>query len=211
MASSLKPVCKHTTFKAYDKRLREIDQAWSEIWLEAADIVIAVEAGELWRDGGYHSKSDWLINACPRSRGFIHMAVAARKELTDIADEDLRQVSLGNAKVLTQLPKRARARKSVLDKAKTLTTREFIPQVTQDEPDSHIEATITISYRVSSSQAKKIRAAADLWRILNEDDDANDGQVLEAICADYMLSHQEEYAARQIISRLPDWLPKAVK
>lgn len=179
-------------FKELDARARQIDKIWSEIWMEMADICLAIDTNELWREGGYHSYNDWLIKACPRSRSWAYMATGARKELRDIADDDLRQIPLASADVLKKLPRKTRCNPDLLEDAKTLTPSEFFPKAIKSAPDSLLEHRVK-RYRVYTvSQLNKIDEGMNLWRRLNPGSPLSDADIEEYQWAEYINEHQDE-------------------
>lgn len=180
-------------FDDLDQRAREIDKIWSEIWIEMADICIAIDEGNLWRESDYTSYNDWLLKACPRSRSWAYMATGARKELRDIPDEDLKQISLGNAEILKGLSKSARKDKGLLASAKSRPPRELRSQVIRDMPEEHLETFVSTKYNFQCSQLKVVEAALEMYRMLHPEGDYSDEGVIEAWASEYMLSHQTEW------------------
>src|ERR1035438_5789846 len=127
-------------FVALDSRMKQVDQQWSEIWVEAADIASTVEASQLWKEGGFHSFNDWLVKSCPRSRSWVYLAMGIRKELRDIPDSELCMIPLGNADILKSLSTGVRSQ--LLKEARSKPPREFILDVMAKAPEQHMEKLI---------------------------------------------------------------------
>jgi hypothetical protein len=179
-------------FKILDARAREIEEISRSTWVELADLCTTMRDNELWKEGGYHSFHAWLRSSCPTARSTAYAALFNRKELEDIPDEDLKQIPPGNAGILVGVPKKHRNGK-ILKAAQSQTPREFTATVMQEAPEAHLEQKICHKFRMTASQSKILAAGLDMWRLLNEDPDAEAENALEAIVADYMASHQSEY------------------
>src|SRR5579863_6871368 len=92
-------------FDDLDARARGIERRVKETWVELAEICTAVRDTELWREGGFSSFGAWLLNACPTSRSYAYAAMGVRDELAEIPTEELKQIPLGNASILSHTPK----------------------------------------------------------------------------------------------------------
>ena len=149
-------------FQNLDSQMRSIDKRWSEIWMEAADVAMTVQDSQLWREGGYHSFEDWLKKAAVRSRSWVYLALAARKELRDISDEDLRQIPLGNADILKMLPKAIRGSQELLEAARSTPPRTFISRAIAASAGSYLEKLVKRSF--TSGQWEEIEARIELFR-----------------------------------------------
>ena len=183
---------RHGLFHELDAQARSIEKIFKSSWLELADICISMRDGQYWREGGFTSYNSWLLSACPCSRSWAYMAVGAREELKEIPIEDLREMPLGNAETLKLLPRSLRSDPEILEAAKSTTPREFVSRATSVAANTHIEQNVTIKFKGSASRAKVIQSCLDMWRMLNNEE-LSDMEVMEAVCAFYMLAHQTEW------------------
>lgn len=177
-------------FSELDGRVRMIEQRFKAVWLELGNLCIEIQDDELWREGGYDSFGQWLANACPFCRSYAYAAMTARRELSDVSEDDLRQIPLGNAVTLKQTPRNRRS-KALIAKAKQQPPKEFQQTVEEDIPEAHVEVVTMHRFRLTRGAGKTLRAGLDMWRILNDDPDAHAEAALEGLVADYMLGHQE--------------------
>ncbi len=175
-------------FANLDARMRQLDQQWSEMWIEAADICLTVEQSHLWREGGFHSYSDWLAKACPRSRSWVYLAVGARKELKDIPDVDLRNIPLGNAEILKNIPRSSRTSRSLLEAAKCHPPRSFIATVLAEAPNANLERLVKKHF--AASAWVKISDTLDLYRRIREDSCIGDAECIEGIMQEWREEHE---------------------
>ncbi len=132
-----------------DGRARSIEKQWKSIWVEVADICITMRDSNLWAEIGFHSFSDWLINACPTSRSMAYLAIGIREELKDISDDDLRKIPLGNAEILKNLPRASRSDRKLLDEAKCQPPRSFVSTLLQTAPLAHLERLVKKHFSAS--------------------------------------------------------------
>lgn len=183
---------RRSLFDDLDRRAREIEKQWKSTWVELADLCATIRGSELWRDGGYESFGSWLKNACPTSRSMAYLAMGIREELTEMSAEDLRQIPLGNAKILQDTP-RIRRNGHLIEAAKAQPPREFIGTVIEQAPDAHLEQKQVHKFRMTTSASKTLQAGLDMWRLLNDDPEAPPETSLEGIVSDFMLTHQEEF------------------
>ena len=170
-------------FTMLDTRLRELEQTWSESWIEAADIASTVQDNSLWREGGYKSFESWLQQACPRSRSWVYLAMSTRKELRDISDADLRQIPLGNAEILKSVPKAKRNGSKLLEAASSKPPREFITDAIAAAPESLLEKLVRKTF--TASQWTKISEAIEQFRIQRDDPAISDSEALEGIVQEW--------------------------
>lgn len=177
-------------FTELDGRVRNIEARFKATWLELSNLCIAMQDGELWREGGYDSYGQWLMNAAPMSRAYAYAAVKARQALRDVPEEDLKEIPLGNAITLEQTP-RNRRNGDLIEKAKRQPPREFRETVEDEIPEAHVELTTVHRFRLTRGAGKVLRSGLDMWRILNDDPEAPAESALEGLIADYMLGHQE--------------------
>lgn len=176
-------------FGELDGRVRNIEQRLKQTWLELSNLCIQIQDEELWRDGGYDSYGQWLMNACPFSRAYAYAAVGARRELSDVSEEDLRQIPLGNAVTLQRTP-RNRRKRALIEQAKKQPPKEFLHTVVDDIPEAHLDEVMVHRFRLTKSASKVLCSALDCWRILNDDPEAPVEAALEGLMADYMLTNQ---------------------
>jgi len=179
-------------FLTLDSRAREIEKSLKSTWSELADICATMQANELWREGGFESFGQWLMAACPCSRSMAYDVLKLRVDLQDIPDAEIREIPLGNAKILQNTPKNRR-NGHLIEQAKQQPPREFIRTVIDSVPESHLEEKFVHRFRLTAGQSKTVQAAFDMWRLLNDDPHAHAEDALEALCADYLLAHQAEY------------------
>lgn len=176
-------------FFELDGRVRNIEQRLKQTWLELSNLCIAIQDGELWREGGYASYGAWITNACPFSRSYAYAAVGARRELADVSEEDLREIPLGNAVVLQKTP-RNRRKPALIEQAKSQVPKKFLSTVVNDVPESHLEEILVHKFRLTTSASKTLCAGLDMWRMLNDDPGAPVEFALEGLIADYMEANQ---------------------
>jgi hypothetical protein len=188
---------RHEMFRELDARAREIEVLFRRTWVDFAEIVATMRDGGYWREGRYTSLHSWLKTACPCSRSWAYLAVGALDELKDIPLDELRQIPLKSAEILKKLPRSRRSDKKLLDAAKSLPPREFMPAVIEAFPDSHIESSLTLEYQVTKSQAKVILAGNQMWNLLNSEP-MGPGEILEALWAQYMVEHKSQYEALNV-------------
>lgn len=177
-------------FFELDGRVRNIEQRLKQTWLELSNLCIAIQDGELWKEGGYASYGQWITNACPFSRSYAYAAVGARRELADVPEADLKQIPLGNAVVLQRTP-RNRRQHALIEQAKQQPPKEFLATVVEDIPESHLEEITIHRFRLTKGASKTLRAGLDMWRMLNDDPNAPSEAALEGLIVDYMLARQE--------------------
>lgn len=190
-ATSTTTFDRRALFYELDGRVRNIEQRWKATWLELSNLCIAIQDQELWREGGYDSFGQWLVGACPMCRSYAYAALGARKALSDVTEEDLKQIPLGNAVILQRTPRKRRS-KDLIEQAKRQPPAEFLQTVVDKVPESHLEPLLVHKFRLSKSASKVLRSGLDMWRLLNDDPDAHVEAALEGLVADYMLTHQSE-------------------
>lgn len=176
-------------FGELDGRVRNIEARFKATWLELSNLCIAIQDQGLWREGGYDSYGQWLMNACPFCRSYAYAAVGARRELSDVSEEDLRQIPLGNAVTLQRTPRNRRQR-ALIEQAKHQPPKEFLHTVVNDIPETHLEEVMVHRFRLTKGASKTLCAGLDCWRILNDDPEAPVEAALEGLVADYMLTQQ---------------------
>lgn len=180
----------------HDRRAREIDRQYKTVWIELADICICVRDNREYEILGFHSFHAWLLDACPSSRSMAYLAMGVREELRDIHTEDLKEMPLGNARILKAMPKAARQKPTLIEHAKVTKPKQFIAAAVEAAPDSHLEETITKRYSFVKSRLLIIEQAIELKAMLDEEG-YSDEEALEAICVEWMLSKQSEYQSRK--------------
>lgn len=176
-------------FFELDGRVRNIEQRLKQTWLELSNLCITIQDEELWKEGGYASYGQWIVNACPFSRSYAYAAVGARRELSDVSEDDLRQIPLGNAITLKQTP-RNRRKRALIEQAKQQPPKEFLHTVVTDIPETHLDEVMVHRFRLTKGASKTLCSGLDCWRILNDDPEAPVEVALEGLIADYMLTHQ---------------------
>lgn len=186
-------------FFELDGRVRNIEQRLKQTWLELSNLCIAIQDGNLWREGGYASYGAWIMNACPFSRSYAYAAVGARRELSDVSEEDLRQIPLGNAVTLKQTPRNRRST-DLIAQAKQQPPKEFLHTVVDDIPEAHLDEVMVHRFRLTKGASKALCAGLDCWRILNDDPEAPVEAALEGLIADYMLTYQSALEAKLAVS-----------
>lgn len=179
-------------FLELDERAKRIEQQFKETWVDLADIMATMRDCEYWREGGFTSLHSWIISAMPCSRSWAYLALGVREDLKDIPAEELKQMPLSNAEILRKLPERARREPETIAAAQTLTPAEFLPTVAQQRPELALETKVKLRYTVSASQANVVASGFALWRLLHTET-MSDGDILEAMWAEYMLRHQQDW------------------
>jgi hypothetical protein len=186
---------------ARDHRVRELEKQHVACWSEMAELVKLVEEQQDWRILNYQSFSSWLKSAAPQSRSAMYAAKGLLDELKDLPQEELRQIPLGNAKVLAAVPKRSRT-KGLLTAAKTERPQKFRAQVDEKFPDLHLETVHNWTFKFKKSQRKRVRMTLDMAKILDAeemlDDDAledsmSDEEAFEEICEYYRDARESEF------------------
>ena len=124
--------------QARDAYVRSFERQFAD-WTEIAKVCIDVDRDQDWKILGHHSWNAWLLDAAPRSRSWIYLVTNRYKELApDIPDEELKQIPIGTATVLAQLPKAKRKDPEIRKSAKKKPS-EFIADVQQMAPEQHVE------------------------------------------------------------------------
>lgn len=176
-------------FTLHDERVRVLEKQHIACWSEMASSCLQVDNLSLWRSGGYSSFGAWLSDAAPQSRAHMYAAMGMVKELQDdVSVEDLRQIPMGSAKVLTKIPRRLRAKH--VENAKKR-PREFVKDVQTAHPELHIETEVPRHYAFTKSQAGKIDGAVELAKMMF--DLTSDEAAIESIVVEFLQSHQETW------------------
>ena len=178
-------------------RMRQLEKQSTGIWSEMAELAVLVDEQKDWELLGYRSFGAWMKENCPQSRSMVYMGMAAFKELQEIPVSELKQIPLGNAEILAQAPRSIRSTPKLLDAAKVQQPRDFRSTVIQSAPDSHLETIVRKRFKFTVSQLQTVDAALEMYGIINEDE-AGEGTRLEAICAEFLQIHKQEWEAKRV-------------
>jgi len=173
--------------QAHDSRFRELERIKTEVWSEQAELAITIQDNTEYLELGFQSFGRWLASAAPKSRSAMYAYMALVRELEEVPTKDLRQMDVGSAKVVAKVPKRLRS-PEIIEAAK-LEPRETVKFVQERHPDLHIETQVPRQYAFTRTQATAIDGAIELCRVIKGVD--TEPEALEAICADYLISHQD--------------------
>lgn len=175
----------------HDARVRELEKLHVATWSEMAELCIVIQDNCEWECLGFESFNAWLLDAAPKSRSAMYVAMGLVKELAgDVATADLRQIEIGSAKVLAKLPKKMRKKPETIAAAKRR-PREFVQHVQKTAPELHIETIAPRQFAFTASQERIIQGCLELVKLLL--DITSDEEAIEAICADFIGEHQEQF------------------
>lgn len=150
--------------EARDSRVREFESQWSA-WAEIARCCIEVRRDRDYELLGFTSWHAWLMDAAPRSRSYIYLAIGRYEELLpDIPEEELQQIPLGSAGVLRQLSSKIRQNPKIREaaKQKPSAVRKILAE---DFPEQHIEHIVEVKLKFTASQWQVIQAEYDAYRM----------------------------------------------
>jgi len=170
-----------------DSRVREIEKQVLESWSELATIAIRFRDQELWRfvprpgsDVGFHSFDDWLVDAAPCSRATVYRGMGVLSALPDVATEELRQIEIGNAVLLTQLSSGVRRDPEVLEAAKDSRNSGKLREVVHRKfKDQHIEMQVEKKCRWDESAWAVIWEEVKLTRDEENDENLSFSSIVE--------------------------------
>jgi hypothetical protein len=89
----------------------------------------------------------------------MFQAVRDVKELSDVPESDLKEMSPANIHVVKQLSSAVRSDPRVLQAAKTLSSEKFVQQLQSEHPSQHLETRKTLRFRPEESAAETIEQA----------------------------------------------------
>src|SRR5215471_17767948 len=137
--------------RARDCRVREFDRQWSD-WTDIARCCLDVKRDQDYIILGFTTWNAWLVDAAPRSRSYIYLAIGRYEELIhDIPEEELSKIPLGSAGVLRQLSSSVRKNPAVRAAAKGK-PRELRKVLATEFKDQHIETVVEINLKFTASQ-----------------------------------------------------------
>lgn len=155
--------------EARDAYVRSFDRQFAD-WTEIAKACIDVERDKDYLVLGYKSWHEWLLAAAPASRSYIYIVVGRYKELVpDIPHEELSQMTLESAKVMSQVSSTLRHNpelKSVAIKVKK--TKELRQFIKEKHPSQHIEQTVERKLKFTASQWERIEGAYEAYLLTDE-------------------------------------------
>jgi hypothetical protein len=104
----------------------------------------------------------WLRLASPWAYSSCRQALRDVKDLSDINDSDLAQVTPSNFPILKKLSTQVRNDPSILEAAKTQPTEKLVEQIRRDHPMQHIECTKTLRFNLDESDAATVEEVLDI-------------------------------------------------
>lgn len=113
-------------------RILEIDLAMKQTYVELGFLVLEVRDKELWqfmadRTGrGFHSWDDWMTRGLPFSRSHAYDAKTTVERLNTVPRIELMEIPRSNLKIMLALPESKRNKEEWLEKAKTMSEKEFM-------------------------------------------------------------------------------------
>lgn len=128
-----------------DHRLRVLEVQYKRGFIERGIVLLEMQQRELWKhvrdqDGNpYTSFERWVVGSAPYSRRDCFAALAAVKQLQDVPREQLAEVPRCNIEVLKQLSPAVRAEPEVMERARSLSEREFRASIGVTHPEQCIE------------------------------------------------------------------------
>lgn len=146
-----------------DYFVRSFERQFSD-WTEIAKVCIEIERDRDWEILGFHSWNAWLLDAAPRSRAYIYMAVGHYRELPDIPD--LHEIPITSARVLRQLSPAVRQMSNIRQAAKK-GPKELRQVLEKEYPMQHIEGIVEQRLRFTMSQWSKIESAFEAYKVLD--------------------------------------------
>lgn len=193
----------------HHRRVCEIESQYKTIWIELADLCISIRDGEEWKlldyvcqdpscrmidqhSHKYRSWNHWLMTTCPCSRSYAYLAIGVREELKDISDGDLREITLGNARILKAVPKGKRS-KTLVDSAKKRRPAKLTAEAMEAAPEAHLETILARAFNFSASQSEVIDAALELVKLLEEV--PSDEEAIEYLASQYLQENRDRYEA----------------
>jgi hypothetical protein len=151
--------------EARDSYVRNFDRQFKD-WSEIASCCLAVKRDRDWETLGFHSFEAWLTNAAPASRRYIFLVMGLHENLSpDLSPEELSNIPLGSAKVLTQMSKSARKDPKIKEAAKQKPS-EFIKSVQNCTPEQHIELRHRVTLDFQESAWAVIEATFEKYKVM---------------------------------------------
>jgi len=114
----------------------------------------------------------------------------AARNLVPIRDEELSQITMQNAAILSMVPKPRQP--ELVEAAKTQTEREFQQTVEEAVPGLHLEFSVHVEFWVPRTLAEVIERCLDKAKVMNQTNSRTDAA--EAIFAEYDLRHPDPQA-----------------
>jgi hypothetical protein len=177
------------------RTLVEADRAWARL----GRIASAMERDGDFKTLGYPSIGAMFVEV-ENLTGYSRSSIYAYKKLYESVSanggNDVMDMSLGSANVYAQLPAPLQRDPEVRESAKSMKPQDFEKKIEQAYPDAHIESKQLFKLRMVQSQSTAFRAALDMWRLLNDDLSSRVEEALEGVCADFCLTHQQEYRSK---------------
>jgi len=172
-----------------DKAAREIIQTIGRSWIKLARICSEIRDGAYFKELGYEKFQDWLVERVGRHKSTVYVAMRARKELTgNVPAEVLDRMTLTNADLLSRVP--TSRRPELIAAAVAETGRQFSETVSAAVPNLHEETLIHVEFWLARSVADVLERVLEKAMLLEETDSRT--TALEAILAEYDVTHQEE-------------------
>lgn len=186
-------------FVNLDARAREIEAILKTTWVEIADIAQTMEDCGYWREGGYTSFSSWLRSAMPCSYSWARLAMSVRKDLKELAVEELEKMPLANAEVIRKME--PVQRKEILAAAQAMTPEQFLSAVVSHRPDLALELKVKLRYTATASQKVIIGQFLDGWRLMYpEDRTASDITIIvDGLMEGWMQDHRDKLEQKAAI------------
>lgn len=180
-----------------DTRLRALEEVHRRSFVARGWIILEMKQRELWRhildeDGAsYTSLERWIVGAATHSRSDCFAALRAVEELREIPKQTLLSLPRCNIAILQSLSSSVRQRPDVIEKAQSMTEREFVEDIKEHFPEQHLEQKRAIHLKPRESATGAIEETIRMAMVL-EDTKIRE-EALEAICAEYAENHREQY------------------
>ncbi len=181
-----------------DARVRKIERINRTIYAELGGLILYFEERRLFslcfdeKGERFKSMESWLVSACPYSRSYALEAKAKMKVLRDSGTpmDKLLFVPRCNIQLLAQLPAPLQRDEEVLKDASLLEEDAFRSKIIREHPEAHIDTAKRFTFRLDGSAAVKVGQALTL--AMQIEDTQSKEIALEAICAAYILEHEED-------------------
>jgi hypothetical protein len=184
-----------------DKRVRALVEKVEKTWVAIAQECAEMKKHRWYRDLGFTAFPDWMQEAVGRRKSTIYDAMGAIERLADdVSAEDLRDMTLENAKALSKVA--PSKRRQLIEQAKREPGPEFRRSVNRVQPGT-VDEKGSYHFEVWLEDKEELdvaERAIERAKILEATDSR--AAAFERIVSDFLTSHEEPEAERAALERI---------
>lgn len=187
--------------RACDKRVRELVTRVEKTWVAIAQECAEMKKHRWYRELKFKTFPDWMQEAVGRRKSTIYDAMGAIERLADdVSAEDLREMTLENAKALSKVA--PSKRRQLVERAKTEPGPEFRRSVNQVQPGT-VDEKGSWHFEVWCEDKEELdvaEQAIEAAKVLEGTDSR--AAAFERIVSDFLTSHAEPELERAALEQM---------